>query len=235
MFIQLKDVHLYSHLELVGLKPYGRDNHNTFLIQLNLIWFITASLQNCSECTDWQMFRYNATDDINFYKYTFSVSSNISKSLWYAADPMTSDSKEEGCKESQGTDLRNPASSHQFRNNINFCFAENKSKTVKLYGPICFEVELKSCDCNQPAWKKNHSIQFHDCCGGASFIEVHCKLVSWLTESRSESVIWHQARQPVCDFYLKHYVVCHWCHISHQKCAGNSCNRRENNNRPIVK
>ena len=58
------------------------------------------------------------------------------------------------------------------------------------------------------------------------------KLVSWLTESRSESVIWHQARQPVCDFYLKHYVVCHWCHISHQKCAGN---RRENNNRPIVK
>lgn len=40
-----------------------------------------------------------------------------------------------------------------------------------------------------------------------------------------------EARQPNCDFYLKH----HWRNISCHKCAENSCNERENNNRPTVR
>ena len=44
-----------------------------------------------------------------------------------------------------------------------------------------------------------------------------------------------QLRQSVFDFYLKHHVVGHLCHVSHHECDGNCCNTREYNNRPIAK
>ena len=43
-----------------------------------------------------------------------------------------------------------------------------------------------------------------------------------------------QARQPICVFYLKCHIVRHQHHVSRHKCAGNNCNRGENNNRAIV-
>ena len=39
----------------------------------------------------------------------------------------------------------------------------------------------------------------------------------------------------VCGFCLKFCVLRYWCQISHRERAGNSCNRRKNTSRPIVK
>lgn len=39
----------------------------------------------------------------------------------------------------------------------------------------------------------------------------------------------------VCDFYPKRHFEPHWRHISRHECAGNCCNRRENNSRRTKK
>lgn len=39
----------------------------------------------------------------------------------------------------------------------------------------------------------------------------------------------------VCDFYPKRHFISNWRHISRHECAGNCCNRRENNNRQTKK